>query len=206
MAPSVWPAVDAGQTHPTTPQTSIAILQIRALEGEGAVVGAGRRSTRGIVLQVTDETGRPVEGAAVSFRLPSEGSSGVFLSGLKSEIAMTGSDGRASVYGIQWNSVAGPVQIRVTAVKGAVRAGILVTQYLSDTAVAERDERHGGERRAGGSKKWLWLVLAAAGAGTGAALGLSQSRPAGGAPSVVTPPTSTVPPTIGAPTISVGRP
>ena len=42
----VWPM--AGQSDP-------AILQIRILEGEGAVYPIGARATRGVTVQVTDE-------------------------------------------------------------------------------------------------------------------------------------------------------
>ena len=55
-----------------------AIVQIKVIEGEGAVYAVGSRATRGIAIQVTDETGRPVEGASVSFRLPDDGPSGSF--------------------------------------------------------------------------------------------------------------------------------
>lgn len=166
------------------------------------------RSSRGIVMQVTDETGRPVEGVAVSFHLPSDGPSGAFLSGLKTEIAMTGPDGRASVYGIQWNGVPGPAQIRVTAAKGEARAGMIVNLYLSDKPVAEeRGPRDRGFPKAGGSKKWLLLLILAAGAGGGAAFGLSQSKPGAAAAGAVVPPAATTAaPSIGAPTISVGKP
>ena len=41
-----------------------AILQLQILEGEGAVHIAGVRSLRPVSVQVTDETGKPVEGAA----------------------------------------------------------------------------------------------------------------------------------------------
>jgi hypothetical protein len=204
---SAWPAAPAGQTRqPVDESATVAVLQIRVLEGEGAVVGMGGKSSRGIVVQVTDETGRPVEGAAVSFHLPTDGPSGTFLSGLKTEIATTAPDGKVSVYGIEWNSVPGPVQVRVTAAKGEARAGVIVNLYVSDKPVtetaAERRERGPG---VGGSHKgrWILLVLLAAGAGGGAALGMAQSKAstAGGS---VPPPAGT--PTVGTPTISVGKP
>jgi hypothetical protein len=60
-----------------------AIIQLRVIEGEGAVYAPGSRATRGITVQVTDETGQPLEGVAVSFRLPEEGAGGTFASGLR---------------------------------------------------------------------------------------------------------------------------
>src|ERR1700679_232663 len=62
-----------------------AILQIKVVEGDGAVYATGSRATRGIAIQVTDETGRPVDGTSVSFRLPDEGPSGSFVNGSKTE-------------------------------------------------------------------------------------------------------------------------
>jgi hypothetical protein len=40
---------------------------------DGAVYRKGARATRGLTVLVTDETGKPLEHAAVSFRLPEEG-------------------------------------------------------------------------------------------------------------------------------------
>src|SRR5437868_6319967 len=48
------------------------ILQIRILEGEDAVYATGSRATRGITVLVTGETGKPVDGATLSFRLPAD--------------------------------------------------------------------------------------------------------------------------------------
>src|SRR3712207_200997 len=56
----------------------VAILRLRVLEGEGAVYAAGARTVRPLSVQVTDETGRPVEGASVSILLPGDGPTGMF--------------------------------------------------------------------------------------------------------------------------------
>lgn len=180
---------------------------MRVLEGEGAVVAMGGKSSRGIVIQVTDETGRPVEGAAVSFHLPGEGPSGTFLSGLKTEVATTGPGGKVSVYGIQWNGVPGPVQVRVTAAKGEARAGVIVNLSISDKPVAEAAGRERGPGIGGSHKgRWILLVLLAGGAVGGAALGMSQSKSASPSGVPAPPAAVTLPPSIGTPTISVGRP
>lgn len=194
-----------------SPAAEAAILQIRVLEGDGAVNPAGARSPRPITVQVTDETGRPVEGASVSFRLPDEGPGGTFASGMRSEVAVTGADGKASVWGIVWNRAPGPLQVRITAVKGQARAGVIVPQHVSDAAVAKAA---GGERQAGGvpsggrSKLWYAVLVVTAGAAAGgAAVGLSRyskQKPASGAvqPAAVTEP----PLRVSAPTIVIGRP
>lgn len=180
------------------PASAVAILQLRVLEGDGAVYAAGSRGTRGVTVQVTDETGQPIEGATVSFALPKEGPGGSFADGLKTAIVTTKADGRASVWGMQWNHTPGQFEIRITALRDHARAGIVCQQYLSDKISA----------RAGGSGtftsahhinyKWILIGLAAGGGVLGAmafAKGRTSQTP-GVAP--------TLPPTIGAPVITIG--
>lgn len=174
-----------------------AILQVRVVEGEGTVYGVGSRATRGITVQVTDETGKPIDGATVNFRLPEDGASGFFASGARTEIAVTRPDGRAGVWGMQWNRTPGPFEVRITAVKGQTRAGIVCQEYLSDSVSKTTPDSRIGP---GNHHKWIWIAVAVAGAaGAGvAAVGLS------GKPS----PTATSPAgvTIGAPSIILGHP
>lgn len=166
------------------------------LEGEGAVCAPGVKSRGGLVVQVTDETGRPVDGTAVSFRLPEEGPGGVFARGMRTEIATTTPDGRAAVYGLECNGNPGPFQIRVTAVKDQVRAGLIVSQYVSNKATAAV----GKSLRPRSRRKWWITAGIAAGAAAGAVLATSGQSKAGPAA------TSAPPPQIGLPTITVGRP
>jgi hypothetical protein len=174
-----------------------AILQVRVVEGDGAVYAIGSRATKGIGIQVTDETGRPVDGATISFRLPDNGPTGVFANGSRTEIATTRADGRASAWGMQWNRSPGLLEIRITAVKGQTRAGILCSQYLTEAP----DAKAGGSHNVGGSHKWLWIGVAIAGAAGGAvaamAIGGKTSTASAGSTEAVT---------IGTPTISLGHP
>ncbi len=177
------------------PEQDPALLQIRVLEGDGAVYGVGSRGTRGVTIQVTDETGKPVEGARVSFRLPDSGPGGTFATGARTEIATTRSDGRAGVWGMQWNRSIGAFEIRITAEKGQARAGTVCAQYLTDAP-----EKTTQTSRIGPSKnhKWIWIAAGIAGAAAaGVAATASKAKPAA----------TTVPSvTIGAPTISLGHP
>ena len=198
-----WPARAAD--IPAAPE--VAILQIRVLEGDGAVHALGSRSGRPLSVQITDETGKPVEGAAVSFRLPDDGPGGIFASGMRTEVVVTGADGRASVWGTQWNRTAGPFQMRVTTVKGQNRAGVVVSQYLSD-AVTEKSSAGNSIAPGGRSRgKWFYAVLlvTAGAAAGGAAMGLSRnSKPATAEASAGA---LTMPATqVGAPAISIGKP
>jgi hypothetical protein len=148
-------------------------------------------------VQVTDETGKPVDGAMVSFVLPQDGPGGAFSNGSKTEIATTQAGGRAGVWGMQWNRTAGAFEIHITAAKGSARAGTVCPLYLR--------EGQAPEASSGGSfglkrHKWLWIAVAAVGAAgvAGVAMRSASGAGAGGAAAV-----NTV--QIGSPTISLGH-
>ena len=109
----------------------VVILQMRVVEGEGLVHTTGTRSARPLTVLICDETGRPVEGASVSFRLPEEGPGGSFRGGLRTDVARTGANGQASIRNVEWNELPGPFQIRVIAARDRTRAGIAVPLYLA---------------------------------------------------------------------------
>ena len=177
----VWAADDA------------ALLQIHVLEGDGAVYGLGSRATKGVTVQVTDETGKPVDGATVSFRLPDDGPGGNFSNNSKTEIATTQADGRAGVWGMQWNKTAGAFEVHITAAKGQARAGTVCALYLREGQTPEAGSGHGSHR-------WLWVALAAAGAAGGAGIAARGSSGGGGSTAAAV---NTV--RIGTPTISLGH-
>ncbi|HXM45109.1 MAG TPA: hypothetical protein VN924_27975 [Bryobacteraceae bacterium] len=110
----------------------IAVLQIKVLEGEGIVHPPGTRIAHSLTVEVTDETGRPVAGAAVSFQLPPEGPSGLFSNGLRTDLVLTDAAGHASLHSVQLNRTSGQFRIRITAVKEQARAGAISTQYIAD--------------------------------------------------------------------------
>jgi len=187
---------------PLAAQSHTAILQIRIVDGEGTVYPIGSRATRGVTVQVTDETGKPVDNAAVSFRLPDDGPTGVFSSGMRTEIVTTSADGRANVWGMQWNRVTGPMEIRITAAKGQARAGTVCGLYLGN-ALESSEPRRAGPRNAGwrGHRKiWIGVGIAAA-AFVGVAAVSSR-----GTPSAATTAAGVNAPKIGTPTITIGKP
>jgi hypothetical protein len=123
----------------------IASLQIKVLEGEGAAHTAGAHVSRPLTVQVMDDMGQPVAGAAVSFQLPPDGPSGLFSNGLRTDLAITDTAGRATIQSIQLNRTGGQFPIRITAVKQLTRdlgeglhavvqarGGIVVFQYIND--------------------------------------------------------------------------
>ena len=178
------------------------ILQLRVVEGDGAAYPAGSRAVRGLTIEVTDEAGQLVPNAAVSFRLPESGPTGVFANGTRTEITSSGPNGRATVWGMKWNRIAGTFAIRVTAAKGETRAGAIVQQVLAETTTAlvaggKPDAVRYKLRR---SYRWIWLTAIAAGAtGGGLAFG---ARSGGKAPGTTT---AAISISIGNPSISVGK-
>lgn len=163
------------------------------------VYATGSRATRGLTVEVTDESGRPIVDAAVSFRLPEEGASGTFTSGARTEVVTTRQDGRASVWGMKWNQTPGALEIRITAAKDGVRAGLVSTQHLSKPSAMAREKSgaNGGRSRS----KLLLVGLAVAGA-AGGGLAMGMSRGARSSPAAA----STVPLSVGTPSVIVGAP
>jgi hypothetical protein len=176
------------------------IVQLSVVEGDGGTYQPGTRATRGLTVLVTDEAGQPVDLASVSFRLPEQGPSGAFSSGLRTEVVTTGPDGRASVWGMKWNSTPGAVQIHITAVKDTARAGIISTQYLSDS-VTPAAGGQGEFKSSHSGHKWLWIAaiagLAAAGGGYALLRSQGTSNPTNPAVAGIS---------ISTPSITIGHP
>jgi hypothetical protein len=179
----------------------VAILQIRVIEGEGAVHLPASRSSRAITVEITEETGKPVAGAAVSFHLPEDGPGGTFVNGLRTEVVLTDSSGHASLHGLQANRIPGRFQIRILASKEQARAGTVSFQYI-----AEPKGGVAAVKAAGTAGRRKWVVVAAAVAG-GAVAGFVATRGGAATPAVVVP-SAPAPPvlSIGTPAITVGRP
>ena len=194
----------------------VAILQIQVLEGEGGIYAPGERSPRPLVVEVTDETGRPVPGAAVSFHLPEEGPSGTFANGLRDDVVITDDRGRATLRSMQFNRTPGRFQIRIIASKEQVTAGIVSLQYIVDPAAGGVAAGAGSAKNShvyqtsGHGHRKLILILAGV-AVVGAAAGLLVPRLAGhngaGSNNSSSSSTAAASPTIGAPSsITVGQP
>ena len=150
-------------------------------------------------------------------RLPEDGPSGLFANGMKTDIALTGVDGRVAIRGVQWARVAGPVQIRITANKGEARAGILSTQYVTEPAGsaqrrAVQEPAHGTRPPARveppSRSKWILLTALIGGAAAGGVAAAARGgRTAPGAPPAAVSAAVTLPSaTIGVPSIAVGKP
>jgi hypothetical protein len=111
-------------------------LRLKVVEND-SVQAIGSKSAKGLILQVTDESGHGVPDVAVALRLPDNGPTGSFSDGTHSAVVYTDQTGCAHVAGIQWGNTPGVVALRITAAKGAAHAGILVEQTLTATAAAK---------------------------------------------------------------------
>ncbi len=105
-------------------------IQLRTVAGDNAAHETESLEAKGFAVEVTDEAGTPLPGVAVTFRLPEEGTTGLFPDGNRSAVVYTSEQGQASAPGIRWGASPGTVSIRITAVKGAAHAGILAQQQL----------------------------------------------------------------------------
>jgi len=189
----------------------VAILHIQVIEGEGAVSAPGARGTRPLAVEITDETGKPVEGAAVSFHLPEEGPGGSFANGLRTEVALTDARGRAAVRSLQFNRMPGRFQIRIVASKEQARAGTMSWQYIADTrnSTASATGRSAAPPASHHILKWVALAALAGGAAAVAAVVAGKSgggNAAASAPATAATPASGIGIAIGGPSITVGKP
>jgi len=118
------------------------VLHIKVVAGDGAQHSAGAQG-KPITVEVTDATGHPVAGARVSFQVPEEGPGGLFANGLRTDIAITDSNGRATEHGLQLNRTAGSFAIRITAAKEQQRAGTIARQSIgnADTPTESADRK-----------------------------------------------------------------
>ena len=169
-------------------------LSITVVEGEGAINNVRQRVNRDAVIQVEDQVGRPVAGAAVTFFLPDQGASGTFPNGSRMLMVVTDNQGRAAARGIRPNSQSGPMQIRVTASFQGLTASALITQTNAATGPATS-----GIGLSKG-KKWAIILAIAGGAAAGGIAAATHGGSSGSGPStspsiVITPGT----PTVGAP-------
>jgi hypothetical protein len=90
-------------------------LHVTVVAGEGAKYNIDQKVRVEPVVQVTDDAGKPVEGATVAFALPDQGAGGTFENGTHTLTVPTNPQGRATALGIRLNDVIGPFTIRVTA-------------------------------------------------------------------------------------------
>jgi hypothetical protein len=141
MTCSVFLAVFAPGAMAETP------LKILVLEGDGALNYIKAPIGRSPVVEVRDDRGEPVEGAAVNFSLPSIGAGGKFLDGGLSFQRKTDLRGRAEMAPFKPNSAEGRFIIKVTATHGGGSASATVTQTNTLAGGSTLIDRGGGRKK-----------------------------------------------------------
>jgi hypothetical protein len=183
---------------PCLATAQIASLQLKIVEGEGASHLILSRSPAPITVEVADDTGRPVPGAAVSFQLPEDGPGGLFSNGLRTDVVITDAQGRATVRNLHFNSTPGAFQIRILASKDQARAGTISRQHLVARTEAGPKAAVAGAKS---SRKWIVIAVAMGGAAAGGTFaGINRAN--------TKPPVAAAQPalSVGPPTITIGRP
>ena len=104
-------------------------LQLHVVDDPGPAL-ANSTAAKGYIIQVSDSSGSPLSGAAVAVRLPEENPTGRFGDGLRAWVAYTNSAGIATFPVIRWHESAGFVELRVTAAKGSMHAGLVIQQQI----------------------------------------------------------------------------
>jgi hypothetical protein len=159
-------------------------LKIFVLQGEGAINDIRTGASTFPVVEVRDKDDRPMEGATVTFELPSSGPSALFPNGKLTLTARTNSQGQAGATGFLANDFPGQFKIKVTASIGSQSGTVSITQTNSTKQFAMDTPK-----RKGISKKW-WIIAGIAVAG-GVAGGLLATR--GGSTAAATTTMSTAP-------------
>ena len=169
-------------------------IKIIVLEGEAAKHSIVSRIGVQTMVEIRDDTGKPVPGAQVLFQLPASGSGGSFPGGRLSQRVISNAQGRASTSGFAPNDLEGRFNVKVTCSSGTLTASAVVAQVnLKQYETVKKS-----------SSKLLWILLAAGGAGAVGVLAATKgggSTPAPTGP-VAPPPSITIfpgPVTVGGP-------
>jgi hypothetical protein len=106
-------------------------VHITVIAGEGVTHNITQIEKKGRydpVVQVEDETGKPIQGASVVFALPSQGPGGTFENSTATLLVTTDAHGRAVARGIRLNKLTGPFTIHVTASSKGLTANATISQ------------------------------------------------------------------------------
>jgi len=118
--------------------TDAAPFLITVLDGDGSINNIREEVNRPITIRVEDPNRNPLAGASVSFFLPDDGPSGLFLNGSRVLTAFTDAQGIATSRGIRFNNIVGSMRIKVTASVFSQAASVYVTQTNVSSGAATR--------------------------------------------------------------------
>jgi hypothetical protein len=166
---------------------------IQVLEGDGAINSIRLHRGHDPKVRISDQEGRPISGAAVTFVLPATGPSASFGDRGLSVTVMSDERGEANGRGLRPNGVAGQFRIRVTTSWHDSPAVTTLVQTNAEPVI-----------RTSHTKTIALIVLIAGAAGGGAAAALGGKS--GGSGQTVTSAVQTPPGTIISGNPSLGPP
>ncbi len=143
-------------------------LRVIALEGTNAVNNLPLMTVTPPVIEIRDESEKPIEGATVTFKAPTSGPGATF-DGAPSYTGLTDQRGQIGVPSYRVNGKPGRFSIAVTATHEGRSGMLLINQTNSATEIAERKS---------GKRKWVLIgVAVGVGAGVGIYLGTHGGSP-----------------------------
>ena len=193
LPPNVGAQQPADSIKPMAPLPTVQSLKVMALAGDGEMNDLERKIMAPLVVDVLDQNGRPVEGAAVVFRFPLNGPSASFSNGEKARTVRTNADGQAAAVDWSANGEVGKFQVRVNASRGN-ELGEAVISMSNVNRITEDNKKSKDKHKSMWSSRWVKIAIVAgiAGAVTGIVLATQGSS----TPTVSASPGS---PTIGGP-------
>jgi hypothetical protein len=159
-----WTVPAAAPLPPVRQAPGFRVLVIR---GDGAVNNISAQTAEEPVVEIRDDNGNPIEGAAVTFFVPATGPSVVFGGGATILGTVTDGAGRAAGTEMIPNDVQGSFQIEVQVAYQQRTATTTITQTNTLT----------GQLEGGGSSTTMIVILGIIG---GAAAGLGLALTGGG--------------------------
>ena len=128
-------------------------LKIAVVAGEGTRQQISQKVRVEPAVQVQDETGKSIEGAAVVFTMPSSGPGGTFENGGHSLTVATDALGRATAHGLHLNRLKGPFDIHVTATYQDRTANTTISE------ISVTSTKHTGGAFGVSTKMWVIVGL-----------------------------------------------
>jgi hypothetical protein len=181
-APAAWTQEIAAQEA-----SGPAPFHIVVLEGEGSINNIKQQVNRGALVLIEDENRNPLPGAAVTFYLPSEGPSGVFLNGSRVLTVFTDNAGLAASRGIRFNNLVGLMRIKVSASSFSQVSKGAITQTNVSSAASVKSSyvpATRARRSSGGPvlsrKAVVWIAVAGAGVAAAVYFGTKTTPPSAG--------------------------